>query len=347
MSSRSKEIRFVLRPAVYTDLPAVERIAGASPVGVISLPRSRDKLFDKIASSQASLAADVVGCGEESYFFVLERSDDHEVVGTCAIVASAGFEEPVYHFRNDALIHSSRELDIHHRVHVLSLCHDLTGATLLTSFVLDPRLKFGSTPELLSRARMLFIAAHRQRFSDHVVSAMLGPCDDEGRAPFWDALGRHFFGIDYPLAEFYCGVKGRSFIAELLPQHPIYVPLLPPDAQDAIGQIHPFSRLPCEILMREGFDTERYVDIFDGGAVVQARTEEIRTVAQHRKATVRMHPLGEAAAEYLIANLELPGFRATAARAAFDAVKGEVWLAEQDCTLLGIGEGTSVVLAPL
>lgn len=340
-------LRFALRPAVYTDLPAVERIAGASPVGVISLPRSRDKLFDKIAASQAALAADVAGCGEESYFFVLERSTDREVVGTCAIVASAGFDEPVYHFRNDTLIHACRELDIHHRVHVLSLCHDLTGATLLTSFVLDPQYRFGSTAELLSRARMLFIAAHRHRFSDHVVSAMLGPCDDEGHSPLWDALGRHFFGIDYPLAEFYCGVKGRSFIAELMPQHPIYVPLLPPDAQDAIGQIHPFSRLPCEILMREGFDTERYVDIFDGGAVVQARTEEIRTVAQHRRATVRIHPLGSAAAEYLIANLELADFRASVARAAFDAIKGEVWIAEDDCARLGVVEGASVVLAPL
>jgi arginine N-succinyltransferase len=339
--------RLVLRPATYADLPAVERIAGASPVGVTSLPRSRDKLFDKIASSQASLAADVSGCGEESYFFVLEREHDKEVVGTAAIVASAGFSEPFYNFRNETLTHASRELGIHHRVHVLTLCHDLTGATLLTSFVLDPAYKDSDYPDLLSRARMLFIAAHRQRFADNVVSEMLGVCDEEGSAPFWDSVGRHFFGIDYPLAEFYCGVKGRSFIAELLPQHPIYVPLLPREAQDSIGQIHPFSRLPCEILLREGFETERYVDIFDAGAVVQARTEEIRTVATHSRAKVVSHPADVGGSTYLVANLDIPGFRSILANAALDAERGEVWLSEADIQSLKVAAGDTVILAPL
>lgn len=339
--------RLVLRPAAYSDLPAVERIAGASPVGVTSLPRSRDKLFDKIASSQASLSADVSGCGEESYFFVLERERDREVVGTAAIVASAGFSEPFYNYRNETLTHASRELGIHHRVHVLTLCHDLTGATLLTSFVMDPAYRHGDYPDLLSRARMLFIAAHRQRFADHVVSEMLGLCEDDGHAPFWDSVGRHFFGIDYPLAEFYCGVKGRSFIAELLPQHPIYVPLLPREAQEAIGQIHPHSHLPCEILLREGFETERYVDIFDAGAVVQARTEEIRTVATHARATVVAHPPGADGGRYLVGNLDLPGFRAILAEAAFDTERGEIWLSEADMRSLRVDAGTSVILAPL
>ena len=36
-----------------------------------------------------------------------------------------------------------------------------------------------------------------------------------------------------------------------------------------------------------------------------------------------------------------------AARAAFDAIKGEVWIAEDDCARLGVVEGASVVLAPL
>ncbi len=339
--------RLVLRAAGYVDLPAVERIAGASPVGVTSLPRSRDKLFDKIAASQASLTADVAGCGEESYFFVLERQRDREVVGTCAIVASAGFSEPFYNFRNETLIHASRELGIHHRVHVLSLCHDLTGATLLTSFVLDPAYYETDYPELLSRARMLFIAVHRQRFSDNVVSEMLGICDEEGVSPFWDSVGRHFFGIEYPLAEFYCGVKGRSFIAELLPQHPIYVPLLPREAQEAIGQIHDFSRLPCEVLLREGFETERYVDIFDAGAVVQARTDEIRTIATHRRATVVGHGPDADGQRYIIANLNLPDFRALIAEGAFDEERGEIWLAEDDVALLGISAGASVVLVPV
>ena len=37
------------------------------------------------------------------------------------IVASAGFSEPFYSFRNETFVHASRSLSIHNKIHVLSL----------------------------------------------------------------------------------------------------------------------------------------------------------------------------------------------------------------------------------
>ncbi|WP_191629325.1 arginine N-succinyltransferase, partial [Pseudomonas fluorescens] len=117
----------VMRPAQMADLGEVQRLAADSPIGVTSLPDDVERLSDKIAASEASFAAEVSFNGEESYFFVLEDSTTGKLVGCSAIVASAGYSEPFYSFRNETFVHASRELKIHNKIHVLSQCHDLTG----------------------------------------------------------------------------------------------------------------------------------------------------------------------------------------------------------------------------
>ena len=122
----------VMRPAQMADLGEVQRLAADSPIGVTSLPDDVERLSDKIAASEASFAAEVSFNGEESYFFVLEDTETGKLAGCSAIVASAGYSEPFYSFRNETFVHASRELKIHNKIHVLSQCHDLTGNSLLT-----------------------------------------------------------------------------------------------------------------------------------------------------------------------------------------------------------------------
>ena len=160
----------VMRPAQMADLAEVQRLAADSPVGVTSLPDDAKVLGEKIAASEASFSAEVSFNGEESYFFVLEDSETGRLVGCSAIVASAGFSEPFYSFRNETFVHASRELKIHNKIHVLSLCHDLTGNSLLTSFYVERDLVNTPVAELNSRGRLLFMASHPERFADEVGS---------------------------------------------------------------------------------------------------------------------------------------------------------------------------------
>ena len=333
----------VMRPAQMADLAEVQRLAADSPVGVTSLPDDAERLSDKIAASEASFSAEVSFNGEESYFFVLEDSETGRLVGCSAIVASAGYSEPFYSFRNETFVHNSRELKIHNKIHVLSLCHDLTGNSLLTSFYIERPLVNTEYAELNSRARLLFVAAHPERFADAMVVEIVGYSDDSGDSPFWDSVGRNFFDMSYSDAERLSGLKSRTFLAELMPHYPIYVPLLPDEAQEAMGQVHPRAQITFDILMREGFETDNYIDIFDGGPTLHARTSGIRSIAQSRMVPVRFGEPSNGGRPYLVSNGLLQDFRAVVAE--LDWVPGKpVTLSLEAAEALGVGEGASVRL---
>ncbi|MFT5780865.1 MAG: arginine N-succinyltransferase [Pseudomonas sp.] len=333
----------IMRPAQMADLSEVQRLAADSPVGVTSLPDDADCLRDKIAASEASFAAEVSFNGEESYFFVLEDTEAGRLVGCSAIVASAGYSDPFYSFRNETFVHASRSLSIHNKIHALSLCHDLTGNSLLTSFYIEPELVRSVASELNSRGRLLFVGSHPERFAESVVVEIVGLSDEHGDSPFWDAVGRNFFDMSYTTAERLSSLKSRTFLAELMPHYPIYVPLLPDAAQEAMGQVHPRAQVTFDILMREGFETEHYIDIFDGGPTLHARTSGIRSIAQSRMVPVRIGTPEVGGRSYLVANGQLQDYRAVVIE--LDWVPGKpLTLSPQAAETLGVGEGASVRL---
>jgi len=276
----------LLRPVAAADLPDLHRMAAASADAISSLPNDEAKLSRRIQASLQSFASPDDASGEETYLFVLQDLRAGRLVGCAGIAASAGFFDRFYSYRNEFVVHASAALGVSQRMHTLHLCHDLTGATLLTSFYLDPAYEQGPAAQLLSRARLLFIQAHAARFSERIAAESPGLADAQGRSPFWDAVGRRFFGMDYPEAEAVVGGRSRACIAELMPPSPVYVALLPEAAQWAIGQLHPVGEIPFAILQEEGFDADTYVDIFDGGPTVEARLGALRSVRQARTVTV-------------------------------------------------------------
>jgi arginine N-succinyltransferase len=196
---------------------------------------------------------------------------------------------------------------------------------------------------LKSRARLLFVAAHPERFADAVVVEIVGHSDEAGDSPFWDSVGRNFFDMNYAEAERLCGLKSRTFLAELMPNYPIYVPLLPDSAQEAMGQVHPRAQITFDILMREGFETDNYIDIFDGGPTLHARTSGIRSIAESRMVPVKFGDPGKGGRPYLVSNGQLVDFRAIVAE--LDWVPGKpVTLSLEAAEALGVGEGASVRL---
>jgi len=310
--------QFVLRAATPQDLDDVERIAAASAVGITTLPADRAQLADKLARSAHAFASLDDSSGEETYLFVLEDLDSGRVIGTSGIAASAGFHDRFYSYRNEMIVHASAALGASNRIHTLHLCHDLTGYTLLTSFYIEPAYEQTLAPQLLSRARLLFIAEFAERFSDRIAAESPGLSDESGRCPFWDAVGRRFFNMDYPQVEQITGGRSKAFIAELMPHSPIYVPLLPEEAQWAIGQLHPVGELPFDILVDEGFDADTYVDIFDGGATVEARVALVKTVARSRR--VKLGSAAPTGTPWLLAaTIKRQAFRATLCHALDDA----------------------------
>ena len=131
---------------------------------------------------------------------------------------------------------------------------------------------------LLSRARLLYAVLAPHRFGDRFFVPLAGVTDDNGQSPFWDALGRKFFKMDFLEAErIIGGARNRTLIVELMPHYPVYVPLLPGPAQAAMGQIHPSGELAFDLLTEEGFEADEYIDIFDGGPILQSHKHALRS----------------------------------------------------------------------
>lgn len=331
----------VFRPVETDDLPQLQRLARHSLVGVTSLPDDTERLQRKVLDSCSSLKTDVQSPGPENYFFVLEDQDNRRLAGCSEILATAGSNEPFYSLRNRQFISASRELNIEHGVQALSLCQDLNGHTLLRGFHIEAQLERSAFSELLSRARLLFIAAHPQRFAEAVITEIVGYSDDEGRSPFWDALGKHFFDLSYAEAEHLCGLQSRTFLAELMPHYPIYVPMLPPEARACIGRVHPDGQSACDILEREGFETNNYVDLFDGGPTLYARVAAIRSIALSRTAPVAVGSCIDARGRYLVSNDSLQNYRAIVAD--LDYTAGQpIALDSEMCAALNVCENSPI-----
>lgn len=341
--------RYLLRPAQPADLAGLQRLAAQRAIGISSLPVQREALHERIQSSAQAFASDDAPSGDETYLFVLEdRARDGELIGTAGIAAAAGFHDRFYAYRNEFVVQASPALGARNRIHTLHLCHDLTGVTLLTGFHIQASHAHTLAPQLLSRGRLMFIAAHPERFSDRIAAENPGITHDDGRCPFWDAVGRRFFGMDTAAAEALAGGRThKNWIAELLPQSPVYVPLLPEEAQWSLGQLHPVGELPFGILMDEGFDGDTYVNVFDGGPTADSRVALLKTVARRRRMRASMRR-GEVPTSshgwQLVARPGPEGFRATLLPRGTGRSLG---LAADDAQALGVSAGDWLDVAAL
>ena len=126
------------------------------------------------------------------------------------------------------------------------------------------------------------MAQFPERFTEKVFAEMRGVSDENGVSPFWESLGRHFFSIDFKEADELTAQGNKQFIAELMPNNPVYVNLPPQAARDVLGQVHQNTVPARRLLEQEGFRYENYVDIFDGGPSLEARVQDIRAVRDSR-----------------------------------------------------------------
>ncbi|WP_151634553.1 arginine N-succinyltransferase [Noviherbaspirillum aerium] len=338
---------FIVRPVQTSDIPALETLATATTPGVHTLPRTRKSIEKAVERSLASFARQPEMPTDESYYFVLE-ADDGSLAGTASISATAGASGNFFAFRNDVLNQVSRDLNISHSVHALTLCSDLTSHSQLSSFYLRNRGNAGDEAALLSRSRLLFAAAAPQRFSDKFFASMSGITDAEGRSPFWEALGRKFFQMDFLEAERLIeGARNRTLIVELMPHYPVYVPLLPAEAQAAMGEVHPEGALPFRILSKEGFAQDEYIDIFDGAPVLRAHKLALRSFSESVECTAAAGNAGADAGICLVATRRDERFRAVLARCSLPAAPGPVALPADAMRRLDIIDGDPILCVTL
>ena len=335
---------YVVRPVERADIGALEAMAAVTIPGVHTLPRTREAIVAAVERSIASFAAHVDIPSEESYQFVLEDLRTREVVGTSSIHASAGSNGTYFAFRNDVIQQVSRDLNISHSVHALTLCSELTACSQLAGFNLRDRERAGIEAALLSRARLLFAALAPHRFGDRFFVPLPGVTDGDGQSPFWNALGRKFFKMDFLEAErIIGGARNRTLIVELMPHYPVYVPLLPGDAQAAMGQIHPSGQLAFKLLTEEGFEADEYVDIFDGGPILAAHKLSLRSFCGSQQRRVEPASRGNGATVTYAVATSADRFRAVTVACPPCDTSDAICLPAEAQQALGVAPGDTVI----
>jgi len=275
----------VVRMAMPADLDALMLLAKHVGPGMTTLKPDAQILEARIATACASFSG-ALAPALRDYLFVMEDLATSRLIGVCAIKAAVGLREPFYNFRIGALVHSSVELNIFSRMETLYLSSDLSGSAELCSLFLHPDYRTANNGKLLSKSRFLFIAQFADQFPQTVIAEMRGFLRDDGVSPFWEHLGRHFFHMDFKTADDLCSQGKKSFIAELMPRHPLYVAYLPQEAQVVIGMVHVDTEPARHLLQQEGMFHSGYIDIFDAGPVLQARIADLRATRESGLKTV-------------------------------------------------------------
>ena len=267
-----------MRAAHADDIDAIYELAQLTGAGFTNLPDDRDALQARLDWNERSYMREPGPPENELYILILEEAGEKRIGGCAMLFSRVGVRWPFYSYKIARLSQRSEELGRTVPLDVLHLVNDFNGASEVGGLFLNPDLRSLGLGALLARSRYLFIARHRELFARQVIAELRGRIDEEGTSPFWDGLGRKFFGMDFREADEFNSRHGNQFIADLMPKYPVYTALLPKAAQDTIGEPHDSGIPAMRMLEKEGFAFTGYVDIFDAGPTMVAETEHLRTV---------------------------------------------------------------------
>jgi arginine N-succinyltransferase len=331
---------FRMRTARPDDLGALYEMAKLTGGGFTNLPADRAVLAAKLERSAASLARSDETLADDSITLMLEHVESGAIRGTCQLFSTIGATAPFYSYRIGTLTQTSQALGRTFRAEMLTLVTDFEGASEVGGLFLHPGERAGGLGLLIARSRYLYIRQHPARFAPRIFAELRGVIDEGGGSPFWDGLAGKFFGMSFQEADAFNAVHGYQMIADLMPKHPVYTALLPESARLVMGVPHASGRAAMRMLTNEGFVHDHYIDIFDGGPTMHARTDRVRSIAEAR--VVRIVRIAATdAPRTIVAAGRLADFRA-----AYAAIDPDGTIDAEAARLLSVEPGMDVLVAP-
>lgn len=274
-----------LRPVQHKDLKELYRLSAHAKAGLTTLPHDKKILEQRINLAVQSFNSQPSKPGVEYYFFVLEDLIKKKIIGTTGIFAKVGGFEPFYTYEIKKTIKYSKSLGIKKEIQYLQLKTEHNGPSEIGTLFLEPAYRKMRLGKLLSLSRFMFVAQYRKCFEKEIIAELRGVIDENESSPFWRCLAKHFFDIEFKKADLMV-MKDKTFIADLMPKHPIYIPLLPKIAQDVIGEVHKNTIPALHLLLNQGFIKTNQIDIFEAGPTLKAKVSQIETVRKSKVYTV-------------------------------------------------------------
>ncbi|GAB4236050.1 MAG: arginine N-succinyltransferase [Chlamydiales bacterium] len=266
----------IIRPIRKDDADAFVNLVLTRGKGMTSLPKDSRKLHQLIDDS---LEAFSLGCSEPVpyiYLFVMENTATQELIGTCGIKGKGMKPRYYYLMEQEKRIFPS---GIEHSLPLIRPVSYPNTPTEICALYLEKDWRKSGLGKLLSLSRFLFIATFRSGFTDKIIAELRGYINGNGLYVFWEKVGRVFYNVSRDDAVAISLTEPEK-TPRLLPNHPIYVDLLDPEARLVLSQTHEQTRAARDILSREGFSFSREVDIIDAGPKYQAATDSIHSIKE-------------------------------------------------------------------
>lgn len=336
----------LIRNARKSDLDSIHKLTENFGIGMTSLPHNKELLQKRLKKIEESFHKSIVEPTNELYLFILEDPNSKQILGTSGIEAKTGFDSPLYSYHLEQYARSSPALNIQSEYEVLNLVNDNQEKTEICTLYLTPQYRNKHNGLLLSKARFLFMAQFPNRFCPVVIAEMRGFVDENNNAPFWDNVGHHFFKMSFDEVCELHSITNGQIIEDLMPQYPIYVPLLSTQTQEVIGKPHSAAVPARAILLREGFYFNKYVHIFDAGPTLECNLNEIKTVSLSQEYLISSVSDEVQGIDYLVSNT-LIDFRATTACVFLNEQDRSCVINKDTAELLKVGIKDKLRLAPL
>ncbi|MGH6950160.1 MAG: arginine N-succinyltransferase [Vitreimonas sp.] len=306
---------YVMRAAGPADLDGFKQLREIAGAGFTSLMLDDKAMAERLALTERSFASTATEAGAERYFIALEHIESGALAGCCGVKSTIGEKPPFFNFRIITEAQSSAPANRRFDMRVLIGVNDFTGCSEVGSLFVRPEHRANGVGRALAQCRYMLMATQPERFREQVLSELRGVVSPEGASPFWEAVGRHFFRMDFAEADKLSATTDNQFILDLMPQHPIYVDLLPEEARAVIGQCHRDGEGARRLLEWEGFAFSNVIDIFDGGPLMSAPRDAIRTRREARRVRLEAASGLDGARRALVASAHIRDFRCVAARA--------------------------------
>ncbi|MDC0880554.1 arginine N-succinyltransferase [Hellea sp.] len=268
----------IVRPICVNDLDDICELSRLAGPGFTSLAVNREVHKARIRHSINSFSDVKNTLPHHLYTLVLEDTSINEVIGISSIKTNIGVKDPFFNFRILQLAQKSSVTGSRFDMAVLVLVNEYAGSSEVASLFVKSEYRGKGAGMLISQARFMLIAANEERFGNKIISELRGQVSENGDSPFWNAIGKKFFRMDFQSADEFSAGKDNQFIVELMPKHPIYVALLPDNAQNVIGKTHPKGIGAKRYLESEGFRYDNTVDIFDAGPTMAVLKKDMRTL---------------------------------------------------------------------
>lgn len=306
---------YVMRAAGPCDLDGFKQLREIAGPGFTSLMVDDAAMAAKLALSERSFSSDAADAGAERYMIALEHVETGALAGCCGVKATIGETPPFFNFRMITEAQSSAVVNRRFDMRVLIGVNDFTGCSEVGSLFVRPEHRANGVGRALAQNRYMLMAAQPRRFRKQVVSELRGVVSPDGASPFWEAVGRHFFRMEFNEADKLSATTDNQFILDLMPQHPIYVDLLPEAARDVLGKCHRDGEGARRLLEWEGFSFSNVVDIFDGGPLMSVERDNIRTLRESRRMRIEPAEQLAGAKRALISVANIKDYRCVPARA--------------------------------